>query len=258
MMPSLSGTLTAWDDRRVDEPDRMPAGVKRVRAHNPSPLTLEGTNTYLVGGWAIDPGPDVAAHLDAVLAAAGGALEGIALTHDHPDHAEGAPALAALAGVDVVRPRGGERAGPLEAVATPGHSPDHVSLLFGRVLFSGDTVLGRGSVFVGGEHGSMAAYLDSLRRLRELDLEAICPGHGPVVWDPHAKLDEYLAHRLERERRVLEAIEAGATTRDEVLDRAWSDVDFDAAPYLRIAAGLTLDAHLDKLAGEGRLPLTLH
>ena len=74
------------------------------------------------------------------------------------------------------------------------------------------------------------------------------------MWDPRAKIEEYIAHRLERERRVLEALEAGAATRDEVLDRAWSDVDLDAVPYLRMAAGLTLDAHLEKLRDEGRLP----
>ncbi|MEA2466316.1 MAG: hypothetical protein QOJ57_442 [Thermoleophilaceae bacterium] len=234
----------------------MPTGVIRVRAPNPSPLTLDGTNTYLAGGWVIDPGPDDAGHLDAVEAAAAGrGIEGIVLTHSHPDHAEGADALAARAfGVDVVRPSGGDQVGPFEVIATPGHSPDHVSLLFGRVLFAGDTVLGTGSVFVGGGEGSMTAYLDSLRRLLELDLDAILPGHGPVVWEPRAKLEEYLAHRLERERRVLEALAAGAMTRDEVLDRAWSDVDLDAVPYLRMAAGLTLDAHLDKLEAEGRLP----
>lgn len=229
----------------------MPNGVSRVRASNASPLTLDGTNTYVACGWVVDPGPDDPAHLDAVLAV--GPIEGIVLTHDHYDHSEGAPALAARAGVEVVRPSGGDRVGPFEAIATPGHSPDHVSLLFGRVLFAGDTVLGAGSVFVGGGEGSMAAYLDSLRRLLELDLEAICPGHGPIVWEPHAKLEEYLAHRLERERLVVEALEAGLSSRDEVLDRAWSDVDFDAVPYLRFAAGLTLDAHLDKLAAEGRL-----
>jgi glyoxylase-like metal-dependent hydrolase (beta-lactamase superfamily II) len=228
-----------------------PNGVTRVRASNPSPLTLDGTNTYVVEGWVIDPGPDDPAHLDAVLAV--GPVEGIVLTHSHPDHAEGAPSLARRAGVEVVQPRGGERVGPFEAIATPGHSPDHVSLLFGRVLFSGDTVLGEGSVFVGGGDGSMAAYLDSLRRLLELDLDAICPGHGPVVWEPRAKLEEYLAHRLERERLVVQALEAGLSSRDEVLERAWSDVDLDAGPYLRIAAGLTLDAHLEKLSAEGRL-----
>jgi glyoxylase-like metal-dependent hydrolase (beta-lactamase superfamily II) len=229
----------------------MPDGVIRVRAANPSPLTLDGTNTYVAGGWVIDPGPDDPAHLDAV--AAHGPFEGIVLTHSHPDHAEGAPALAARTGVEVVRPDGDGRVGPFEAIATPGHSPDHVALLFGRVLFAGDTVLGTGSVFVGGEEGSMAAYLDSLRRLLSLDLEAILPGHGPVVWEPRAKLEEYLAHRLERERLVVEALSAGATTRDELLDSAWSDVDFEAAPYLRFAAGLTLDAHLDKLAADGSL-----
>jgi glyoxylase-like metal-dependent hydrolase (beta-lactamase superfamily II) len=228
-----------------------PNGVTRVRASNPSPLTLDGTNTYVAEGWVIDPGPDDPAHLDAVLAV--GPVEGIVLTHSHPDHAEGAPSLARRAGVEVVQPRGGERVGPFEAIATPGHSPDHVSLLFGRVLFSGDTVLGEGSVFVGGGDGSMAAYLDSLRRLLELDLDAICPGHGPVVWEPRAKLEEYLAHRLERERLVVQALEAGLSSRDEVLERAWSDVDLDAGPYLRIAAGLTLDAHLEKLSAEGRL-----
>jgi glyoxylase-like metal-dependent hydrolase (beta-lactamase superfamily II) len=236
------------------EDDRLPDGVKRVRAHNPSPLTLDGTNTYVVDGWVIDPGPSDPAHLDEVIAAADSRIEGVVLTHRHPDHAEGAPALASRAGVEVVLPSDGERVGPLETVATPGHSPDHVSLLFGRVLFAGDMVLGMGSVFVGGGDGSMAAYLDSLRRLRELSLDVICPGHGPVVWEPRAKLDEYLAHRLERERLVLEAIEAGAETRDDVLDRAWSDVDLDAGPYLRLAAGLTLDAHVDKLEAEGRLP----
>src|SRR5437764_7355732 len=202
----------------------MPNGVTRVRASNPSPLTLDGTNTYIAGGWVIDPGPDDPGHLDAVLAH--GPFGGIVLTHSHYDHAEGAAPLAARAGVEVVQPRGGEHVGPFEATATPGHSPDHVSLLFGRVLFSGDTVLGEGSVFVGGEEGSMAAYLDSLRRLLELDLDAILPGHGPVVWEPRAKLEEYLAHRLERERLVVDALEEGLSSRDEVLDRAWSDVDF--------------------------------
>src|SRR3954471_12002969 len=234
----------------------MPDGVTRVRAPNPSPLTLDGTNTYVVGGWVVDPGPEDAGHLDAVEAAAReGGIEGIVLTHSHSDHADGAPALAARAfGVEVVRPSGGERVGPFEVIATPGHSPDHVALLHGRLLFAGDTVLGAGSVFVGGGEGSMAAYLDSLRRLLELDLDVILPGHGPVVGEPRAKLEEYLAHRLERERLVLEALAAGAATRDELLDRAWSDVDLDAVPYLRMAAGLTLDAHLDKLDAEGLLP----
>jgi glyoxylase-like metal-dependent hydrolase (beta-lactamase superfamily II) len=110
--------------------------------------------------------------------------------------------------------------------------------------------MGAGSVFVGPGEGSLAAYLDSLRRLRALDLEVICPGHGPYVWDPAAKLDEYVAHRLERERMLLEALDAGARTTDAMLDHAWADVP----PPLRPVAALTLEAHLEKLRDEGRLP----
>lgn len=248
----MGRTLMAWDDRRVHT-DQLPPGVTRVRAPNPSALTLDGTNTYVTGGWVVDPGPEDPGHLDAVMAAAGGEIAGIVLTHDHHDHSEGAATLAARAGVDVVRPGGGDVVGPFEAIATPGHAPDHVALLAGRVLFSGDVVLGTGSVFVGGAEGSMADYLDSLRRLRELTIDAICPGHGPVVWEPYERLDAYLEHRLMREQRVLDAIAAGATTRDEVLDRAWSDVDLNAGPYLRMAAALTLDAHVEKLVADGRL-----
>jgi glyoxylase-like metal-dependent hydrolase (beta-lactamase superfamily II) len=233
--------------------ERLPEGVVRVRANNPSPLTLDGTNTYVVAGWVVDPGPADERHLRAVLDAAR-AIEGIVLTHNHGDHSDGAPLLAEMTGAEVVRPRSEERVGPFEVFATPGHAPDHVSLLAGRELFTGDTVLGSGSVFIAPGEGSLSAYLESLRRLRELDTEAILPGHGPVVWDPRAKLDEYIEHRLERERLVLVALDAGARTRDELLDRAWYDVDFASAPYLRYAAAATLEAHLEKLEEEGRLP----
>jgi glyoxylase-like metal-dependent hydrolase (beta-lactamase superfamily II) len=235
--------------------DRLPDGVIRVRADNPSALTLEGTNTYLVDGWAIDPGPDDERHVEAVFAAAGGRLEGIAITHAHSDHDGAAPALAERAGgVPVVRPAGGEEVGPLRAVATPGHSPDHVSYLFGRVCFSGDAVAGRGSIFIPADGGGLGAYLDGLRRLRKLELDALCPGHGPVVHDAGAKLDEYIEHRLDRERKLLAALERGIRDKDELLDAAWDDVDWSLSPYLRWAAAQTLDAHLDKLRDERRLP----
>ena len=238
--------------------ERPPAGVVRVRAPNPSALTLDGTNTYIAERWVVDPGPDDAGHLDAVLRAAPHGVEGIVITHAHPDHDEGAPALAELAGgIPVVRPDGDGPAGPFEALATPGHADDHVCLLLGRVCFTGDTVLGAGSVFVGYDGSSMTAYLDSLRRLRTLDLEVICPGHGPFVWNPRERIDLYVAHRLEREQRVLDAIEAGARTRDEVLERAWSEVDLDAAPMLRYAAAATLDAHLGRLRERGAVPADL-
>jgi glyoxylase-like metal-dependent hydrolase (beta-lactamase superfamily II) len=238
--------LTTARTRAVNERDRDPAGVVRVRAANPSPLTLEGTNTYLVGRWVVDPGPADAAHLDAVRAAAPEGIDGVVLTHSHSDHAEGAGEL----GVPVVLPGDGEEVGPFRALATPGHSPDSVCLVSGRACFTGDTVLGAGSVFIVPGQGSLAAYLSSLRRLRELELEVICPGHGPYVWDPRTKLDEYIAHRLDRERRLLHALETGLRTRDELLDAAWSD----APAELRPVAALSLSAHLEKLSDEGRLP----
>ena len=226
--------------------DRDPAGVVRVRAPNPSALTLDGTNTYVVGAWVVDPGPADERHLEAVHRAAGDGVEGVVLTHSHADHAEGAVSL----GAPVTLPRDGEEVGPFRAVATPGHSPDSVCLLVRQVCFTGDTVLGSGSVFIAPGEGSLSAYLDSLRRLRALELEVLCPGHGPYVWDPAAKLDEYVSHRLERERRLLEALDAGLRTRDELLDSAWSD----APAELRDFAALSLASHLEKLAEEGRLP----
>ena len=229
-------------------------GVELVRAPNPSPLTLEGTNTWLAGGWVVDPGPADPEHLDAVTAAAAGAA-GIVLTHSHLDHSEAAEELAArLGGVGVVLPEREGQVGPFEALATPGHSRDSVCLLWRGALFTGDTVLGAGSVFISPGESSLAEYLASLRRLLELDLEAICPGHGPVVREPHAKLREYVEHRLEREGRVLDALTAGARTSDELLDKAWSDIDFEPSPLLRVAASATLAAHLQKLRDEGRLP----
>jgi glyoxylase-like metal-dependent hydrolase (beta-lactamase superfamily II) len=230
----------------VNSPEREPEGVRRVRAPNPSPLTLDGTNTYVVEGWVVDPGPDDAGHLERVRTAAGGRLEGVVLTHGHADHAAGGEAL----GPPVSRPADGQRTGPFEAIATPGHSPDSVCLLLDGICFTGDTVLGEGSVFISPDEGSLSAYLASLRRLSELDLEVLCPGHGPYVWEPRAKLDEYIEHRLDRERRLLEALDAGLRSHPELLDAAWSDVPAS----LRPVAELTLRAHLDKLAEEGRLP----
>ncbi len=226
--------------------DRSPPGVLRVRAANPSPLTLDGTNTYVVGHWVVDPGPAQSEHLEAVRAAARDRIEGVMLTHSHPDHAEGAATL----GAPVFLPRDGQVVGPFRVVGTPGHSPDSVCLIARGACFTGDTVLGTGSVFIAPGEGSLSAYLDSLRRLRALDLDVICPGHGPYVWDPKAKLDDYIAHRLDRERRLLAALHAGLRGRDQLLDAAWSDTP----PNLRPAASLTLIAHLEKLREEGRLP----
>ncbi len=238
--------------------------VVGLRATNPSPFTLDGTNSWLVGRdpvWLIDPGPALPEHIDALSAEIErrGGLGGIALTHDHPDHAEAIPALrerfpdAPLAGArgDVSqRLADGGRFGPLEAIATPGHSVDHLAFAVDGLAFTGDAVLGQGSSLVIPYPGALAAYLESLERLRARGFEALAPGHGPLVFEVEAKLDEYLSHRREREQRLLDALDRGRRTASELLDDAWSD----APAALRPAAAATLAAHLDKLADEGRLP----
>jgi glyoxylase-like metal-dependent hydrolase (beta-lactamase superfamily II) len=237
--------------------------VARVRADNPGPFTLDGTNTWVLGrdpAWIVDPGPLAEGHVDAVAAevAARGGPGGIALTHSHRDHTEAVAALLAAAGpVPVAAARGGDVTlgdgdsfGPFTAIPTPGHAADHLALVAGAVCFTGDAVLGTGSVFVAPGPGSLAGYLRALRRLRALPLELLCPGHGPPVGDPAAKLDEYLAHRLDRERRLIDALARGLRSDDELLDDVWDD----APGPLRLAALVTLRAHLEKLRDEGRLP----
>lgn len=235
-----------------------------VRADNPGPLTLDGTNSWLVGSrpaWLIDPGPALPAHISALTEEIErrGGLGGVALTHDHADHAEAtssirarfpqAPLAAARGEVDV-RLRDGMRFGPLEVVEMPGHAVDHLAFLADSVGFSGDAVLGRGSVFVAPDPGALTGYLEGLRRLLLRAPQMLCPGHGPLITEPRAKLEEYLAHRLDRERRLVAALGAGARSVDEMLDGAWPEID----PSLRPVAAFTLAAHLDKLAEEGRLP----
>lgn len=239
--------------------------IDHLLAGNPGPFTLEGTNTYVVsepaGTWVVDPGPDLAEHLDAVAAAVRdgeGPWRGVLLTHDHADHAEGVPGLLARAGdAPVHAARGadvlladGEALGPFRVVATPGHSTDHLAFVAGAALFSGDSVLGRGSVFVWPSPGALRGYLAALARLEALDLGALHPGHGPVGGPAGERLAEYREHRLAREARLVAALDAGLRGVEELLDAAWSEVP----DVLRPAAAVTLAAHLDKLREEGRLP----
>ena len=235
-----------------------------IRAANSGPFTLTGTNSWLVGReptWLVDPGPRLAEHLAAIeqeIARRGG-LGGVALTHDHPDHAEAlasvrqcypaAAAAAARGDVDVLL-TGGSRFGPLDAIFTPGHARDHLAFIAGTAALTGDAVLGEGSVFVAPYPGALTAYLDGLDRLRRRDLDVLCPGHGPLVRDPTTKLERYAAHRREREQRLVAALVAGKRGVEELLDEVWDD----APAELRFAARLTLAAHLDKLEEEGRLP----
>jgi glyoxylase-like metal-dependent hydrolase (beta-lactamase superfamily II) len=239
-------------------------GIARVLAPNPSPLTLTGTNSWVVArspAWVVDPGPAHEEHLAALCAAIEdrGGLGGVVLTHGHADHSEAAAALAARYGAPLAAGAGaadvalgeGERFGPFEAVATPGHAPDHFALVACDACFSGDAVLGQGSVFVTPYEGSLVSYLAALERLAaRSDFTIICPGHGPTVPDGHAKLWEYRDHRLERERALVSALDAGLRGSGELLDAAWADVPAS----LRVAAAVTLAAHLDKLEEEGRLP----
>lgn len=232
-----------------------------LRANNPGPFTLGGTNTWIYGrdpAWLIDPGPELPEHLDAIsqeLDERGG-LGAVLLTHDHIDHAAAVPEIARrFSPVPLAAARGsvsaqledGDHVGPFEVVATPGHAPDHLTFVVDGVAFTGDAVLGEGSVFVMGQLGE---YLDGLRRLQAYALSLIAPGHGPVVEDPEAKLAQYIDHRLARETALVTALAEGKRTVSDLLDAVWADAPAD----LREAAALTLEAHLQKLESEGRLP----
>lgn len=240
--------------------------VWRVMAENPGPMTLTGTNTYLYGEgpcWVIDPGPEDEAHVAALRAAieARGGAEGVLLTHSHADHT-GAVEMLGLpvieferiggGGGDVVA--GGRGVPELVAVPTPGHATDHVCFMTapapGGVCFSGDLILGWGSTYVPPDGGSLAAYMDSLRIVERWRPGLICPGHGPFITDPAAKVAEYVEHREARELGILAAIARGERSRMVLLEQVWADVP----EALRPAANVVMEAHLQKLEAEGRLP----
>ena len=248
--------------------------VTRVLAPNPSPMTLDGTNSYLVGALGsgqavlVDPGPDDPAHLAAVeaaLAARDARCVAVLVTHHHGDHAEAAApwgerfgAQVAAADARVAGPAGrvlepGERltlAGTaLDVVPTPGHTADHLAfrLESGAVLV-GDHVLGRGTSVVTHPEGDVLAYLESLRRVHDLGPSALYCGHGPeLTEDPGAVLDFYLAHRVFREGQLLAAVVRGARTVDEVVADVYADVPRGLWP----AAAQSTRATLAKLAAEG-------
>lgn len=255
------------------EPERSASrlaglGVTLLCAGNGGPYTLGGTNTWVIGSdpaYVIDPGPDDEHHLEAItrLLQLRGGLGGVALTHDHGDHSGllerllarfPAPLAAGrtqvLPGVPQVELTDGKSFGPLRALASPGHSADHFAFVHGGACFSGDAVLGEGSVFLTPDPGALAGYLAALQRLAELPLTAICPGHGPVIWEPRARLLHYVEHRLERERRLRAALADGLRSTPELLDAVWTEVP----AALRGLAAVTLAAHLDKLGEEDELP----
>jgi glyoxylase-like metal-dependent hydrolase (beta-lactamase superfamily II) len=257
--------------------DRWSDRVARVLAPNPSPLTLEGTNTFVVAepGAAtvvvIDPGPEDEAHARAVVGACDGrGVELVLLTHTHVDHAEGARAFAGRVGAPLAALADGWStagapdlasgaplaAGGLELrpLPTPGHAADHCcfELAAERAVFTGDHVLGRGSTVVEWPGGDMADYLASLELLLERRPERLYPGHGPLVPGAVARVEGYLAHRRDREAQVLAALAAGDRTPAEVVARVYAEVD----PALHPAAELSVRAHLVKLVREGRVAAT--
>ena len=242
------------------------AGLRVIRAANPAPLTLDGTRTYVVGRERvaiIDPGPDLPAHINAVAEAIGdGVVVSILLTHDHPDHADGAPALAKRLGASVLRLGDGiahgqridTDAGELVAHATPGHTPDHVAFHWPATgaVFVGDLMLGGlDTALIAPPEGDLASYLDSLERVRALRPEVLYPAHGEPFTDADDAIDRYVAHRRARLERVREALEAArplALTPRQVA-RVVYGPELDEG--LRAAAEAATHAYLEYLERTG-------
>lgn len=249
------------------------AHAECLLADNASPMTLDGTNTWIVRAHdsgrsiVIDPGPDDERHLAAVAGKAGHVVA-VLLTHGHLDHSEGARRFSELVGCgvraldpafvygdeglhdgDVVEVDGLE----VRVVGTPGHTSDSLSFVIPEddAVLTGDTVLGRGTTVVAHPDGALGAYLGSLRRLRDLaseqGLTTVLPGHGPVLDDALGALDYYLAHRAERLDQVREAVAAGAVEPMDVVRRVYADVDERVWP----AAELSVRAQLDYLREQG-------
>jgi len=242
--------------------------IRSLTAPNPGPFTLTGTRTWLLGETTvIDPGPAIDSHIDAIHDAMPN-LRTILITHRHEDHAPAAIPLRQRSGAQILAPHGvlehvDRRVNGgdvltiddtrIDVIATPGHTREHVCYLTSDGdLFSGDTILGQGTTAIFPPDGSMADYLASLRALRLRNPQRIRPAHGPDRDNAVAVIDEYIAHRLQREQQVLDAIASGAKTLAELRARIYPDLD----PRLHRGAEVQMQAHLIKLIDEGRVPAT--
>ena len=251
--------------------------IRRITAPNPGMMTGPGTNAYLIGTGdlaLIDPGPESASHLAAMLEAVGRRLKWILCTHTHLDHSPGAKALKAATGAELLGfgnvPDDGRQdtafapdralrdgdvldcgAFRLRAVHTPGHASNHLcyALEGERWLFTGDHVMQGSTVVISPPDGDMTVYLKSLERLLSLDLAAFAPGHGHVIEKPHDEVRRLIVHRLKRERKVIDAFgKKNPATLDDLLPFVYDDVPQRVHPVAR----RSLHAHLLKLRDEGR------
>jgi glyoxylase-like metal-dependent hydrolase (beta-lactamase superfamily II) len=250
--------------------------IQLIRAPNPGPMTLDGTNTWVItdpeaGALVVDPGPAIEGHMAAIVAACAPRLVTIVLTHRHLDHSEGAAMLAEQAGCGVRAADPNFRIGPegldgsmlitvgafsLEVFETPGHTSDSRSLLLSGPdgvsrLITGDMVLGRGTTVITHPDGDLGAYFDSLDLLERLvetrEVVELLPGHGPIVTDPLPWLSFYGRHRRERLDEIRAALAAGDHTVSEIVARVYADVDRRVWP----AAEQSVRAQLDYLRQMG-------
>ncbi len=237
--------------------------IAHLLAPNPGLFTGAGTNTYIVGDErdvvVIDPGPIDSQHQDRIIAAIGDRrTRAIIVTHTHSDHAP----LANPLGHELDAPSLGFAAGPqfdpseligeghmiavageqLEVLYTPGHADDHICLLFGTTMFSGDHIIGGSTVMI----EDLTRYLASLERLRTVELSKLMPGHGPQIDNPQEVIDHYISHRLEREREIVSAVKIGAGSVGEVVSAVYADVPSE----LHRIAAFSVAAHLRKLVQD--------
>ena len=264
--------------------ERLDIGIRRLLAPNPSHFTFTGTQTYVVGEGevaVIDPGPDDPDHVARLLEALGNeSVSAILVTHTHRDHSPASRPLAAASGAplvgcaplaldddgpradaafdfdyapDMVLADGGRVAGDgwtLEAVATPGHTSNHLCFALGerKALFSGDHVMGWSTTIVAPPDGDMAAYMASLERLLERDDEVYYPTHGPAIEEPRKHVQALIDHRRMRETQILAQLEAGEGRIERMVANLYADID----PALHPAAACSVLAHLIDLEARGR------